>query len=161
AYRSQKRAGFEADKWEIMVVDVDESGTFKGKPRGLTAKFDDSVGSFVWDPDSTTLYLTAEVNGSGTIYSTSLKGGNVERILAGNTLGSLSLSKDGNTMAMTRMAMNHPNEIYVARGQFIRAHLAPLAAPQNVSNANAKLLAELDLPRPESVKLKVDGAEMQ
>ena len=31
----------------------------------------------------------------------------------------------------------------------------------NVSNANTKLLAELDLPRPESVKVKVEGADMQ
>src|SRR5207247_829715 len=32
---------------------------------------------------------------------------------------------------------------------------------RNVSHANDKLLAELDLPRPESVKVEVEGAEMQ
>ncbi len=32
AYRAQKRAGFEADKWELMVVEADADGMIKGKP---------------------------------------------------------------------------------------------------------------------------------
>ena len=33
AYRAQKRPGFEADRWELMVVECDAGGAFKGKPR--------------------------------------------------------------------------------------------------------------------------------
>src|SRR6185312_9167602 len=36
AYRAQKRAGFEADKWDIMVVNCKEDGAFAGKPKNLT-----------------------------------------------------------------------------------------------------------------------------
>src|SRR6266852_6686178 len=53
AWRSQARAGFEADKWRLLVQDRQS-----GKTRDLTEKFDRSVGSFTWaalamsdDPD--------------------------------------------------------------------------------------------------------------
>src|SRR5262249_17807900 len=32
AYRAQKRSGFEADRWELMVVEANPDGSFKGKP---------------------------------------------------------------------------------------------------------------------------------
>ena len=47
AWRSQARAGFEADKWRLFVQDRQS-----GKTRDLTEKFDRSVGSFAWQPDS-------------------------------------------------------------------------------------------------------------
>src|SRR5881397_2329292 len=43
AWRSQARAGFEADKWRLFVQDRQS-----GKTRDLTEKFDLSVGSFTW-----------------------------------------------------------------------------------------------------------------
>ncbi|MBJ7498048.1 MAG: PD40 domain-containing protein, partial [Gemmataceae bacterium] len=50
AYRAQKRAGFEADKWEIMIVETNKEGTFKGKPVSFTGalKTDISVNDFTW-----------------------------------------------------------------------------------------------------------------
>src|SRR5881397_1335949 len=47
AWRSQARAGFEADKWRLLVQDRES-----GKRRDLTEKFDRSVGSFAWARDS-------------------------------------------------------------------------------------------------------------
>src|SRR5467141_2807214 len=43
AWRSQARAGFEADKWRLFVQDRQS-----GKTRDLTEQFDRSVGSFAW-----------------------------------------------------------------------------------------------------------------
>src|SRR5438034_9967913 len=43
AWRSQARAGFEADKWRLLVQDRQS-----GKVRDVTEKFDRSVGSFAW-----------------------------------------------------------------------------------------------------------------
>ena len=43
AWRSQARAGFESDKWRLLVQDRQS-----GKMRDLTEKFDRSVGSFTW-----------------------------------------------------------------------------------------------------------------
>jgi dipeptidyl aminopeptidase/acylaminoacyl peptidase len=43
AWRSQARAGFESDKWRLLVQDRQS-----GETRDLTEKFDRSVGSFTW-----------------------------------------------------------------------------------------------------------------
>src|SRR5262249_30156223 len=42
AYRAQKKAGYEADRWQIHVVECDRSGAWKGKPKSITEKFDAS-----------------------------------------------------------------------------------------------------------------------
>src|SRR5213080_4968818 len=57
AWRSQARAGFEADKWRLFVQDRQS-----GKTRDLTEKFDLSVGSFTWR-FSDLILLTAEHQG--------------------------------------------------------------------------------------------------
>src|SRR5207248_9914138 len=47
AYRAQKRVGFEADRWQLMLVDTDADSVFKTKPRSVTAEFDGSPDTFV------------------------------------------------------------------------------------------------------------------
>src|SRR5436190_16756244 len=63
AWRSQARAGFEADKWRLLEQDRQS-----GKRRDLTEKFDRSVGSFTWARDSSSIYFTAENAGESPIY---------------------------------------------------------------------------------------------
>jgi dipeptidyl aminopeptidase/acylaminoacyl peptidase len=55
AWRSQARAGFEADKWRLFVQDRQS-----GRTRDLTEKFDRSVGSFTWKPDSSLIVFAVE-----------------------------------------------------------------------------------------------------
>ena len=67
AWRSQARAGFEADKWRLFVQDRQS-----GKTRDLTEKFDRSVGSFAWSSrfDSDLLFA-AEDHGESPIFGSS------------------------------------------------------------------------------------------
>ena len=46
-FRAQKQPGYEADRWELMLVETDPSGHFKGKPRSITPDFDGGVDDFV------------------------------------------------------------------------------------------------------------------
>jgi Tol biopolymer transport system component len=46
AWRAQKKAGYEADKWDILVADCKPDGTLAGKPFNATAKYDVSVSEF-------------------------------------------------------------------------------------------------------------------
>src|SRR5437879_3502837 len=55
AWRSQARAGFEADKWRLLVQDRES-----GKTRDLTEKFDRPVGSFTWSPNSAGIFFAVE-----------------------------------------------------------------------------------------------------
>jgi dipeptidyl aminopeptidase/acylaminoacyl peptidase len=162
AYRAQKRAGYEADRWELMVVDTDASGKPSAKARSLTADFDRWVDGFVWGADSATLYFTAEERTATPVFRVSLETGKIDSVLTDNTvaegtLGSLSLSKDGTTLAFTGASLEQPPEVYVDRN----ARAGGLHFVLNLSEANTRLLAELERPRPESVTVKVEGADMQ
>src|SRR5207253_1402922 len=64
AWRSQARAGFEADKWRLFVQDRQS-----GKTRDLTEKIDRSVGSFAWHRD--VVYFTFENRGESLFAATS------------------------------------------------------------------------------------------
>ncbi len=151
AYRAQRRPGFESDRWELMVTPA--AG---GKPRSITERFDGSVGEFAWAPDGEHVYFIAEEKAGSPIFEVSVEEGEVKKVYQGNTQASLNVSRDGHTLAFARTGMNYPPEVYVFHPQ------GGEAEGRNVSRANTALLAELDLPRPESVTVPgADGVPMQ
>jgi dipeptidyl aminopeptidase/acylaminoacyl peptidase len=163
AYRAQRRPGFESDRWELMVADCDASGRLTGKPRSVTSGLDRSAEAFIWTPDSKTLLFTAEENAASPILALTL-GGKVRQILAGHTNSTLSISGDGKTLAFLQVAMHRPGEVFITTGLFTAQDkgLPPVAAPRNISQANSKLLDELDVPLPESVTVNgAGGTPMQ
>ncbi len=139
-YRAQRRAGFEADRWELMVVDVEPDGGWKGKPRSLTAALDRSIAGYTW-AGSDRVYFIADDDGSTPLFSLQLsRPGAVKKYHVPGVNGSLSHTPaGGGVLAFTNAAMDHPNEVYVATDgpepspELIRAH--------DLSKANAKLLA--------------------
>jgi dipeptidyl aminopeptidase/acylaminoacyl peptidase len=150
AYRAQRRAGFEADRWEIMVM------THGGEPRSITADFDGSPTEIVWGPHSDRIYFTAEEKARSPIFSVTVADGVVSRIYEGHTQASLSLSKDGTALAFTQNALDHPAEVCVLNPE------NGAKTARNISHANSELLAKLDLPTPESVTVPGAGnAPMQ
>jgi dipeptidyl aminopeptidase/acylaminoacyl peptidase len=156
AYRAQKRPGFEADRFELMLLPADN---LKASPRSLTAEFEGSVDDFVWLPDNTRIYFGTDERGRHVYSGTSIKPGNNAGpvyAFAGHTHGSLTFSKDGTRSAHTRMAMNHPNEVFVG---IVKDGSLDVF---NASQANTALLKELELPRPESITVNgAGGTPMQ
>jgi dipeptidyl aminopeptidase/acylaminoacyl peptidase len=151
AYRAQRRAGFEADRWEIMLMDAQG-----GKPRSISAEFDSWPQDLVWDPSGETIYFTAEEKAASPIYAVSVHDGRVKKVHDGHTQASLSISRDGRVMAYLEMALTHPGEVMVIQP------LDPSVKERNISQANAKLLEELDLAAPESVTVPgADNTPMQ
>src|SRR5262249_3702083 len=109
--------------------------------------------------DGKTIYLTAEEKARTPVWAADVATGEGSKVLEGHTNGSLSLSKDGRTLAFTRMALTFPHEVYVPT-----LDEATKKAPdgRNLSKANSRLLGTLDLPEPESVTVKgAGGAPMQ
>ncbi len=184
AYRAQRRPGFEADRWEIMVVETDASGAFRGKPRSImrdsdsafelaTGKRDLSAQEFVWWP--TDLFgaaggvvFVAESRGRKALFMAGANDGEIVGEFLTGSVGSVSsvtVSQDGKRFAVTGASLHHPAEVYLLQTKepvpFAHARAHFKVELRNLSHANDKLLAELDLPRPESVKVKVEGAEMQ
>lgn len=155
AWRSQKRPGYEADKWDILVADVKADGSLAGKPAGQFPTKDVSCGEFCWLGDA--IAFTAEENGASAVYRVA-SGGEPEKLLSGGQVGSLSAAgMKPSTLVCTQALMSRPNEVF-ATGLPVNA---AGSATVNLSHANDALLAQLDLPRPESVEVAVEGGKMQ
>ncbi|MEO2091226.1 MAG: S9 family peptidase [Gemmataceae bacterium] len=168
AYRAQKKAGYEADKWVVMVADANPDGTFSNaKPwtdrftwgagqsaSGATMQpvvEDVSVNEFVWLADGS-LVFAVDHNGGHTLFrATAANFG--DRVRSGGMVSSLSAGTGG--LAYTRAGMDAPNEVC------FRTHTADRDADVNLSHANDALLSELDRIKPESVKVKVEDGDMQ
>ena len=139
AYRAMARAGFEADRWQLMVLDF-----ATGKSRSLTANFDSSVDNFIWAPDGKTLYLEAQDKATVCLWSVPLAGGAVAKLVAGGVNSSISISHDGRTLVFSRAHLTQPPEV-------MQLALGGNATPQAVTHTNAALLAQLVFTPPESV----------
>ncbi len=156
AWRSQKTAGYEADKWDIHVVDVNPDGTFAGKPVNVTVHRDLSCSEFAWQTTDR-LAMAAHVEARSFIYyvPTKANGDITQEPLDYGSASSLSYSRDGTASAFAFIHMAAPTDVYAmqtANGKTTEA---------KVSHFNEPLLASLDLPRPESVQVKIEDGEMQ
>jgi dipeptidyl aminopeptidase/acylaminoacyl peptidase len=107
AFRAQQRAGFEADRWRLMVYDRRTRAT-----RSLTDAFDRQVEGMAWSPDSRTLYFTAGDNARQPIFSVAAEGGPVKMVRGEATFDDLQVSPDGRTLIATKVSTTHPAEIY-------------------------------------------------
>jgi dipeptidyl aminopeptidase/acylaminoacyl peptidase len=160
AYRAQKRAGYEADRWQLYIVATDASGAWKGKPRSITEQFDGSPENFAWAADGRTIYFSADHEARQPIFQADLETGEVRKWLEGNTNTALSVSRDGKSLAFVRVAMHHPHEVFLASG--LDSRVPGGVEVRNLSRANSRLLSQLNLPLPESVTVKgAGGTPMQ
>jgi dipeptidyl aminopeptidase/acylaminoacyl peptidase len=138
AYRAQSRAGFESDRWQLMLYD-----RATGKSRSLTANFDSWVEAFVWAPDSRTLCFEAEEKGNKPLWSVTTAGSDARKIVDTAANGDAAISSDGRSLVFTRQTMSRPAEVF-------RAGMDG-SAPRPVTRANDVLFAGISLSQPESV----------
>ena len=145
AWRAQFRAGYESDRWRLLVL---ERST--GNVTNLTDNLDRWVNSFTWAPDSTGLFFTIDDRGRQTIQLIPVAGGAVRMVASGdNELDDMQLTRDGKTMVYTQQNGVSPAEIY-------RASSAG-GAPVALTHLNDQTLNTCQLTPLE--EFWVDGAE--
>lgn len=149
AYRAQKTPGYEADRWQLLLLPADGHGS----ARSLTPDFDAWPEDYVWGADSAAIYFIAEKEGRSPIWSVAVDDGKIAKLLDRHTQHSLSLSRDGKMLACVRSALTFPPEVFVSElGK----------AERNISQANTELLKKVRLPQPKSVTIQgADGTPMQ
>src|SRR5438552_8062578 len=148
AWRSQARAGFEADKWRLLVQDRQS-----GQTRDLTDKFDHSVGSFTswdkgWDKDvgNIRLFFSAEDHGESPLFGV-VNEGEPQKIV---DLHADDLIFSNGTLFFSRASITSPTEIW-------RAHVPQIDErfqPSQVTHMNDVLLSQIDTHPLESFTFK-------
>jgi dipeptidyl aminopeptidase/acylaminoacyl peptidase len=110
AWRAQFRAGYESDRWRLMVL---ERAT--GKVTNLTENLDRWVTNLTWGPDSANIFFTTEDRGRQAIQLIPVNGGAIRVAASGNSvLDEMQLARDGKTMVYTQQTGASPAEIYRA-----------------------------------------------
>ena len=184
AWRSQARAGYESDKFRLMLYDR-AAKTVKD----LLPSFDRWVDEFTWSPDSQQIYFTAGDIGQEPVFAVSVPGQLLKLETLSGEYSSLIPAGKGPTLIASRMTVAAPSEVFILSllnftewsPGFRRFDSG--SAPDNVEKtekvasaatiANSKsdqlthlndaLLAQLDLPKMESFwftaadKTKLEG----
>jgi dipeptidyl aminopeptidase/acylaminoacyl peptidase len=109
SWRSQARAGFEADRWTLNLLD-----RASGERRVFTASWDRAVDGWAFTPDSKAVYVGAEEDGQGRVFRFELAGGPPKLVLKDGTNGDVSVTPDGKAIVFSRSSLTSPTEIYRA-----------------------------------------------
>ena len=159
AYKAQARPGYEADKWNLMVVDCKPDGTWTGEPKSWTSEIDRSVGEFSWTSDQSIAFV-AEQDGATALFQADGKTKPTQVGLQfGDALGGpnragqiTAMHTAADRVVLARATMNGPAELYVGKKSELGA--APL---RKITQGNDTLSASLQRTAPESIQVAVEG----
>ncbi|MDX6405036.1 MAG: hypothetical protein QOH70_2491 [Blastocatellia bacterium] len=138
AYRSQVTPGYESDRFRLMLFDRKT-----GRAQSITETLDSNVDEFTFTADSKWVYLGAEARGRGAVYSLSVSGGPLKKILGEGANGDINVSPDGKTLVFSHNSMTRPNEIFTST--------ADGSNPMPLTKANEALLSSFGLKAAEEV----------
>lgn len=133
-----KRDGYEADKNDIIV-------DFKGTKINLTASWDGTVESFLWNPDGKKVYFTAPIDGTKQLFEVNFPGATkiaiqVKQLTNGDFDVADIVGFSGTNVIVTRTDMNHATEIF--------SYELKKKTWKQITNVNTETYAKLSLPKP-------------
>jgi dipeptidyl aminopeptidase/acylaminoacyl peptidase len=138
AYRSQERAGFEADRFRLMLYD-----RATGKSRSISESLDRAVDEFIWSPDSKKIYFTAIDFGYIPIYVVDIASGEIKKIADKSCNSELAITNEGNKLVFTRSTMKQPSEVFSLKLENM--------VEKQLTSTNSELLAKRELVEGEDV----------
>lgn len=106
AWLSMERAGFEADKDRLFILDI-----ATGQKTYMTPDFDYSVSNIQWTEDGKSIYLIAGVNATYQIYKMDVATKGLKPITKGNH-DYHSVQIAGNILVGDKVSITKPSEIY-------------------------------------------------
>ncbi|MGA7525165.1 MAG: S9 family peptidase [Acidobacteriaceae bacterium] len=162
AWRMQRRAGYESDRFRLVVY-----SRATHEIREVLPNFDRWVDEEAWGPDSKTIYFTSGDKGEEPVYRTGLDG-KFDAVARKGSFGDLHPLPDGHSVVANRMTVEAPSEVVtvlsaseaapassgigVAGMPGIRMSFGPLTVTRTnqISHLNDALLNQLDMPKMES-----------
>ena len=130
AWRSQARAGYESDQWELWLYERSSGAT-----RRVAADFPNWISSIDWAPNSRSIFITAPEGGNNALYEISLDG-KFERLYTDGSVHHVEVSPNGQTIYFDWSSLSRPADIFrLDRGQ----------SPVKLTSHNDDLRARLKL----------------
>lgn len=139
AWRSQSRAGYESDLWELWLYNRATGVTSR-----LAPTFDNWVNHITWAPDSKSIYVTAPLEGSVAIWEFGLDGKTTLLNRSGSSDG-VQIARDG-SVYFQNSTLKRPADIYVGRKQ-----KGGTFTTTRLTTENDALLAQLTMGATESM----------
>jgi dipeptidyl aminopeptidase/acylaminoacyl peptidase len=144
AYHAQMTAGYEADRWQVMLHDRQA-----GQSESISANFDRSANDLAWSPDSKTIYFLAENETLQPIYAMEPRAGATPKKLLDGYNSAYSFSADGKILVAERTSLTMPAELFVAAGDG--------SGLRQLTHENDAILASVEMNAPETFWF--EGAE--
>ncbi len=145
AYLAMKHPGFEADRFQIVLMDVTS-----GKNRLLAEKWDRSVAEFNWSQDGKTLYVLADDIGQHRLFSIDVADGNVKPMTDKGSVSGFDVRD--NTIVIAQNNLASSTQLYKAK----------LGDKQwtALTNVNAQALSDVRLGEYEQFSFKGHHGDM-
>ncbi|HEV7683218.1 MAG TPA: S9 family peptidase [Pyrinomonadaceae bacterium] len=137
-YRSQARAGFEADRWRLMSYN-----RATGVSTEIAKKFDLQIEEVVLSSDGNYAYFIAGERGRLPIYRVPLGGAEPQKMVPNVSASNLQITPDGKSLVYANSSMALPTEIF-------RTDIDEGAATQ-LTNANGNSMTPFGLRKAEEV----------
>jgi len=144
AYLAMARPGFEADRYQIMLMDV-----ASGAKRKLAADWDRSAGGLQWSADGKSVVVDAEDIGQHRLFRIEVANGKITPLTDKGSIGGFDVR--GNTVAYSLATLNSPAQLYSVK-------LAG-GKPQQLTTNNADKLAEVRFGDFEQFSFKGAGGD--
>lgn len=136
AWRAMQRAGFEADRFHIMVLDLKS-----GARRALTQDWDRSVDSLAFSSDGRTLYVTTDHLGQHPLWAVEVKTGKPTLLTGPGHVGDVTVGE--RELVFTLASLKSPAELYA---------LTTKGDLRALPRMNAEQLADVAMGEPEQFR---------
>jgi dipeptidyl aminopeptidase/acylaminoacyl peptidase len=147
AYRSQARAGYESDLWELWLYDRETR-----QSKRIANTFANDVESVKWSPDSKSMFVTAPLEARTAVYEITLDG-RANLVHNAGSADSVQVSPDGRTLYFLQSTLSRPADIYA---------MTRAGNTTQLTHHNDALLAQVQMASYESISWKgADDARVQ
>ncbi|MBT8050140.1 MAG: S9 family peptidase, partial [Gammaproteobacteria bacterium] len=121
-YLAMSRPGYEADRFRIMLRDLQSGAT-----RELAPRWDRSASGLAFSDDGNFLFVTAQDVGNKTLWRIDIAGGDPIKVVPRGTVSSFDSA--GSRLVFARDSLESPSELFVLEGDDIR-QLTDFTGPQ-------------------------------
>ena len=150
AYSATLRPMQESDLVRLFLFDRKT-----GEHRNIFEATDRSIDSYVWAPDSKSLYVTFEDRGQLPLARLDIATLKLTPLVASGTTDAVDISRDGAFAVFSRMDLTHPADLY-------RLNLAPAGGVTQLTQMNADVLKDIEFGEASSFTFRGwNGEEVQ